>query len=174
MMRCADIRTEIAVGETAHPEVQAHLSDCTACQQYAHEQQRIDALLANTLNYEPPPELLNALHAIAHDHARPTRRVSRWYDHFMIAVIAMVALTTTVFVSAELIVYFAGPYGFGNYASDIVALPSTLLSWLTHTVPMLSTVVLTFDAIRAQLVVILLVVLGGLAYTTQRTRRNQL
>jgi hypothetical protein len=174
MMRCDDIRTDIAVGDTDTPEVQLHLEQCAECQAYARLHQRIDAQLIHMLRHEPPPELTLELLAIARDHARPAQRVSRWYDKVMIAVIALVAVMTSVFVAAELIVYFQGPYGFGSYASDIIEFPTTLMAWLTQTVPMLSTVVLTVDAIRTQLVVILLVVLGGLAYTNQRAKRRQL
>lgn len=174
MMRCDDIRTDIAVGDTETPEVQLHLEHCAECQAYARLHQRVDTQLIQALRYEPPPELTLELLAIARDHARPSQRVSRWYDGVMIGIIALVAVMTSVFVAAELIVYFQGPYGFGSYASDIVTFPTTMMAWLAQTVPMVSTVVMTVDAIRTQLVVVLLIILGGLAYTNQRAKRRQL
>ena len=174
MMRCTEIRTEIAVAGTDSTVVQAHLHTCDACRAYATRNQILDLHLSRSLSFTPSPQLTQELLAIARDHAKPVQRPRRWYDALVVIVIGVVALMASVLITAEIVVYFTGPYGFGSYASEVVTLPKQLTLWLSQAVPLFAQIMLSIDTMRMQLVVILLALLGVLTYTNQRAKRKRL
>jgi hypothetical protein len=62
-----------------------------------------------------------------------------------------VALGFSVLISAEIVVLFAGSYGFGAYAQQITALPQTGYTWLVGGSPELQTVMSKLDTMRVHL-----------------------
>lgn len=174
MMRCTDIRTEIAVAGTESAAIQAHLDTCAACRTYATRNHALDQHLSRSLTFTPSPQLTQELLAIARDHATPIQRPRRWYDALVVIVVGVVALMASVLIAAEIVVYFTGPYGFGSYASEVVALPQQLTTWMSQAMPFFAQVMLSIDTMRMQLVVILLALLGVLTYTNQRAKRKRL
>jgi len=174
MTHCTDIRTEIAVAGTDSTVVQAQLHTCNACRAYATRNQVLDLHLSRSLAVAPSPQLTQELLAIARDHAKPVQRRGRWYDALVVIVIGVVALMASVLITAEIVVYFTGPYGFGSYASEVVTLPKQLTLWLSQAVPLFAQIMLSIDTMRMQLVVILLALLGVLTYTNQRAKRKRL
>lgn len=174
MMHCTDIRTEIAVAGTDSTLVQEHIHTCDACRAYATRNHTLDLHISRSLTFTPSPQLTQELLAIARDHAKPVQRQRRWYDAFVVLVVGVVALMTSVLIAAEIVVYFTGPYGFGSYASEVVALPAQVFTWMSQVMPFFAQIMLSIDTMRMQLVVILLALLGILTYTNQRAKRNRL
>ncbi len=172
MQHCDDICTQIAIGERANPEVQTHLASCSTCRTYASEMAALDQQLGNLLRYTPSNTLTLQLMAIAADHAMPLpRRRQPWWGSLLVFAIGVVALGFSVLVSAEIVVLFAGSYGFGAYAQQITALPQTGYTWLVSGSPVLQTVISKLDTMRVQLVGILVVALMLFGYTNQRSKR---
>lgn len=172
MQHCDDIRTQITLGELADPVVQAHLGSCRTCYNYATEMATLDQQLGNLLRHAPSDTLTLQLLAIAADHAMPLpRRRQPWWGSLVVFAIGVVALGFSVLISAEIVVLFAGSYGFGAYAQQITALPQTGYTWLVSGSPVLQTVISKLDTMRVQLVGILVVALMLFGYTNQRSKR---
>ena len=154
MTICNNIRTRIAIGESAELDVLDHLVDCTACSDYAAH-----------------PALTAALLTIAADHAvlaGPRRQP--WWASLLAFAIGLVAMVSTVLIAAQLVVVFAGPYGFGAYASDIVALPTMFYAWMVAVIPVSATTLATLASVRIQLIAILMVALGWFVYSNNKSR----
>jgi hypothetical protein len=172
MQHCDDICTQIAIGERADPEVQTHLAHCVACSDYAAQMTALDQQLSKLLRPVPSDTLTLQLMAIAADHAMPMpRRRQPWWGALVVFAIGVVALGFSVLISAEIVVLFAGSYGFGAYAQQITALPQTGYTWLVSGSPVLQTVISKLDTMRVQLVGILVVALMLFGYTNQRSKR---
>jgi hypothetical protein len=172
MQHCDDICTQIAIGERADPEVQTHLAHCVACSDYAAQMTALDQQLSKLLRPVPSDTLTLQLMAIAADHAMPMpRRRQPWWGALVVFAIGVVALGFSVLISAEIVVLFAGSYGFGAYAQQITALPQTGYTWLVSGSPVLQTVISKLDTMRVQLVGILVVALMLFGYTSQRSKR---
>lgn len=170
---CDDIRTRIAIGESDHTDVLDHLIDCLPCSEYAAQNTMLDLQLRDVLLVEAPPALTNALLAIAADHAAPLpTRHQPWWSTLLAFGIGLVALVSTVVIAAQLVVVFAGPYGFGTSASHVVAAPQQVYTWLVGVLPLAKTAVATWATIRLQLLAILVVALGWFAYSNRQTRRR--
>ena len=172
MQHCDDICTQIAIGELADPDVQTHLAHCATCSDYAAQMTALDQQARKLLRHTPSDALTLQLMAIAADHAMPTpRRRQPWWGSLVVFAIGVVALGFSVLISAEIVVLFAGSYGFGAYAQQITALPQTGYTWLVGGSPELKTMVSMLDTMRVQLVGILVVALMLFGYTSQRGRR---
>jgi len=65
---------------------------------------------------------------------------------------------------------FAGPFGFGAYASDIVALPTMFYTWMVTVIPVSATALATLASVRIQLIAILMVALGWFVYSNNKSR----
>ena len=171
MTTCSDVRTRIAIGESHTPDVIDHLVGCTACTDYAAQNALIDQQLAPLTRHTAPPALTAALLAIAADHAvAPTPRRQPWWTALLAFAIGLVAMVSTILIAAQLVVVFAGPYGFGAYASDIAASPALAYQWLTKVSPVGATTLLTLASVRIQLIGILMVALGWFAYSNNKSR----
>jgi hypothetical protein len=71
------------------------------------------------------------------------------------------------------VVLFAGPFGFGAYASDIVQLPMALYAWMRRVVPVVADALVTIDMVRTQLVVILMITLMFFGWYGQRSAKQR-
>jgi len=172
MQHCDDICTQIAIGELADPDVQTHLAHCVACSDYAAQMTALDQQLSKLPRPTPSDTLTLQLMAIAADHAMPMpRRRQPWWGSLVVFAIGVVALGFSILISAEIVVLFAGSYGFGAYAQQITALPQTGYAWLVGGSPELQTVISKLDTMRVQLVGILVVALMLFGYTSQRGKR---
>ena len=171
MTICNNIRTRIAIGESAELDVLDHLVDCTACSNYAAQNSIIDTHLSPITRHTAPPALTAALLTIAADHAvlaGPRRQP--WWASLLAFAIGLVAMVSTVLIAAQLVVVFAGPYGFGAYASDIVALPTMFYTWMVAVIPVSATTLATLASVRIQLIAILMVALGWFVYSNNKSR----
>ena len=171
MTICNNIRTRIAIGESAELDVLDHLVDCTACSNYAAQNSIIDTHLSPITRHTAPPALTAALLTIAADHAvlaGPRRQP--WWASLLAFAIGLVAMVSTVLIAAQLVVVFAGPYGFGAYASDIVALPTMFYAWMVAVIPVSATTLATLASVRIQLIAILMVALGWFVYSNNKSR----
>jgi hypothetical protein len=171
MTICNNIRTRIAIGESAERDVLDHLVDCTACSDYGDQNSLIDTHLASITRHTAPPALTAALLTIAADHAvlaGPRRHP--WWASLLAFAIGLVAMVSTVLIAAQLVVVFAGPYGFGAYASDIVALPTMFYTWMVAVIPVSATTLATLASVRIQLIAILMVALGWFVYSNNKSR----
>ena len=171
MTICNDIRTRIAIGESAERDVLDHLVDCTACSDYAAQNSLIDTHLASITRHTAPLALTAALLTIAADHAvlaGPRRQP--WWASLLAFAIGLVAMVSTVLIAAQLVVVFAGPFGFGAYASDIVALPTMFYTWMVTVIPVSASALATLASVRIQLIAILMVALGWFVYSNNKSR----
>ena len=171
MTICNNIRTRIAIGESAELDVLDHLVDCTACSNYAAQNSILDTHLSPITRHTAPPALTAALLTIAADHAvlaGPRRQP--WWASLLAFAIGLVAMVSTVLIAAQLVVVFAGPYGFGAYASDIVALPTMFYAWMVAVIPVSATTLATLASVRIQLIAILMVALGWFVYSNNKSR----
>ena len=91
----------------------------------------------------------------------------------MAFVIGVIAVITSVLIMAELVVLLAGPMGFGTYASEIVQLPMALYTWMRKVVPSVTDALATIDAVRTQLIVILMVMLVFFGWYGQRGAKQR-
>ena len=91
----------------------------------------------------------------------------------MAFLIGVTAVVTSVLILAELVVLFAGPFGFGAYASDIVQLPMALYAWMRRVVPVVADALVTIDMVRTQLVVILMITLMFFGWHGQRSAKQR-
>ncbi|MFM2033206.1 MAG: hypothetical protein RLZZ297_1971 [Chloroflexota bacterium] len=170
---CDDFRTRIAIGESDHDDVIDHLVDCPACSEYAAQNILIDQRARGLFTYTAPAELTTALLTIAADHANPLpSRRQPWWSTLLAFGIGVVALVSTIIIAAQLVVLFAGPYGFGVYAADVVAAPQRLYQWLVAVLPLTKSAFETWDTIRGQLLAILVGALAWFAYSNRQTRRR--
>jgi len=173
MKVCNEVRTTIACGD--HDELaMTHITQCDACRKYAQHINTIDSHLSSVVMVEPPAELTARLLAIAADHAMPPVQSRQpWWSTLLAFLIGVVAVVTSVLIMAELVVLFAGPFGFGAYASDIVQLPMALYMWMRKVVPSLTDVLVAIDAVRMQLVIILMVMLALFGWYGQRNANQR-
>ncbi len=176
MKSCDDFRTAIACGDDDGP-VTMHIQTCESCRLYSQNIHRFENDLANMVCLQPPAELTSRLLAIAADHAMPPVRIRQpWWSTLMAFLIGVIAVVASVLIMAELVVLFAGPFGFGTYASDIVQLPMAFYMWMRKVVPSVTDALATIDAVRTQLIVILMVMLvlfGVYGQRSAKQRNNQ-
>jgi len=173
MKSCDEIRTAIACGDE-DAQVTMHVQGCDACRRYAQRVNQFEPHIASLVNVEPSPELTARLLAIAADHAMPPARSRQpWWSTLMAFMIGVIAVVASVLIMAELVVLFAGPMGFGTYASEIVQLPMALYLWLRKVVPSVTDAFATIDAVRTQLVVILIVMLVLFGWYGQRGAKQR-
>lgn len=170
---CSAFRTRIAIGEADHDDVLDHLVECASCSDYAAQNTVLDSHLSALFRPDVPAALTTALLAIAADHATPLpSRRQPWWSTLLAFGIGLVALVSSVLIAAQLVVLFAGPYGFGMYASDIVAVPQLVYEWMVGVVPLTAAAVATWATVRVQLLGILVVALAWFAYSNRQTRRR--
>lgn len=173
MKSCDEMRTAIACGDD-DALLTTHLQECEGCRRYAQRINQIDQPMASLVRAEPPAELTARLLAIAADHAMPPLRTRQpWWSTLMAFLIGVTAVVTSVLILAELVVLFAGPFGFGAYASDIVQLPMALYAWMRKVVPTVADALVTIEMVRTQLVVILMVTLLFLGWYGQRSTKQR-
>ena len=171
MTICNDIRTRIAIGESADLEVLDHLVGCSDCTEYAAQNTLIDSHLASITRFVAPPALTVALLAIAADHAvTPSPRRQPWWASLLAFAIGVVAMVSTILIAAQLVVLIAGPSGFGLYASNVVAVPSLLYAWMVTVLPVSAAAFATLSSVRVQLIGILMIALGWFAYSNNKSR----
>lgn len=174
MTTCNDIRTRIAIGESDSLDVLDHLVDCDGCSEYAAQNALLDQKLAPLLRHSAPATLTATLLAIAADHAvPPTPRRQPWWASLLAFAIGVVAMVSTILIAAQLVVVFAGPYGFGAYASDVVSIPASAYQWLLTIVPVSPTTLTTLASVRTQLIGILVIALGWFAYSNNKSRARK-
>jgi len=169
---CDDIRTMLAVGEHDSPLVQTHLADCTQCQRYTTFVTNFDHTMANKFFVTPSARLTEQLLAIATDHALPAPPHARtWWATLGVIAISTVALGFSVLLSAQLVLLFGGASQYHAYAQAIIAFPDQLYAQAMQ-LPALGMALTTFNTMRIQLIVILLVALLFLGYYNQRGQRS--
>lgn len=173
MKSCDDIRTAIACGED-EDQVALHITTCDVCRQYSQKMQLFEPHLAHVMRVQPPEELTARLLAIAADHAMPPVRVRQpWWSTLLAFLIGVIAVMASVSIIAELVVLFGGPFGFGTYAADIVQLPGALYSWMRKVVPSVTDALTTIDAVRLQLIVILMLLSTLFVWYGQRNAKQR-
>ncbi len=173
MNSCDDFRTAIACGDD-DATLTMHLQTCEMCRAYAKKIQRFEQDLASVVLVQPPIELTSRLLAIAADHAMPSVRVRQpWWSTLLAFLIGVVAVIASVLIMAELVVLFAGPFGFGAYAADIVQLAMALYTWMRKVVPSVTDALTTIDSVRTQLVVILVLMLVLFGWYGQRNTKQR-
>lgn len=173
MKSCDEMRTAIACGDD-DALLTLHLQTCEGCRRYAQRMNQIDQPMASLVIVEPPADLTSRLLAIAADHAMPPVRARQpWWSTLMAFLIGVTAVVASVLILAELVVLFAGPFGFGAYASDIVQLPMALYAWMRKVVPTVADALATIEMVRTQLVVILMVTLLFLGWYGQRNAKQR-
>lgn len=173
MPTCDDIRTLIAIGDTATPSVQTHLADCTACTRYAHGNEDFDQHVASRLHHTPSAQLTAQLLAIATDHALPAPRHARtWWAPLIVFMIGVVAVGFSVLLSAQIVLLFSGASAYHSYAHAIVTAPDYLYNWITS-LPTLGAALVTLNTMRIQLIIMLVVGLVLFGYYTQRAQNPQ-
>lgn len=173
MKSCDEMRTAIACGDE-DTALTAHLQMCEGCRRYAQRMNQLDQHMSTVMMVEPPADLTSRLLAIAADHAMPPVRSRQpWWSTLMAFLIGVTAVAASVLILAELVVLFAGPFGFGAYASDILQLPMALYAWMRKVVPTVADALVTIDTLRTQLVVILMVTLMFLGWYGQRNAKQR-
>jgi predicted anti-sigma-YlaC factor YlaD len=172
MPTCDDIRTLIAIGDGDAPDVQAHLSECTACTDYATADATLNRVVAGKFLEQPSPQLTAKLFAIAADHALPAPPHARtWWASLSVAFISMVALGFSIWLSAHIVLMFNGASTYHTYAEMIIAAPDYFYTWAA-TLPTIGTAFVTLSAMRNQLIVMLVIGLLFLGYYNQRGVRQ--
>ena len=166
MPTCDDVRTMIAIGDTEDALVQQHLPDCAECTDYAAKMAAFDQFIAGKLSIAPPPQLTAKLLAIATDHAIPAHARS-WWATPAVAVIGMIAVAFSVFLSAQMTLWFAGTTAYRDYALAIVTAPDRLYAWAVN-LPTIGVAVATLSTMRIQLIFMLVIGLLALGYFNQR------
>jgi hypothetical protein len=174
MTTCNDIRTRIAIGESDSLDVLDHLVECDGCTEYAAQNALLDQELAPLMRHTAPVALTAALLAIAADHAViPAPRRQPWWASLLAFAIGVVAMVSTILIAAQLVVVFAGPYGFGAYASDVAGSPAAAYQWVLTVVPVSPTTLSTLASVRIQLIGILVIALGWFAYSNNKSRARK-
>lgn len=173
MKSCDEMRTAIACGDE-DVALTMHLQACEGCRRYAQRMNHVDHQIAPVVMLEPSADLTSRLLAIAADHAMPPVQSRQpWWSTLMAFLIGVTAVVTSVLILAELVVLFAGPFGFGAYASDIVQLPMALYAWMRRVVPVVADALVTIDMVRTQLVVILMITLMFFGWYGQRSAKQR-
>jgi predicted anti-sigma-YlaC factor YlaD len=173
MKSCDEVRTALACGEE-ETLITNHLQECDGCRCYVQRINEFENQIASLVVVAPPAELTSRLLAIAADHAMPPVRSRQpWWSTLMAFLIGVTAVVTSVLILAELVVLFAGPFGFGAYASDIVQLPMALYAWMRKVVPTVADALTTIEMVRTQLVVILMVTLMFFGWYGQRSVKQR-
>jgi hypothetical protein len=173
MKSCEEVRTAIACGDD-DTMLTMHIQECEGCRRYAQRINQFEQHMPSLVVVEPPAELTARLLAIAADHAMPPVRSRQpWWSTLMAFLIGVTAVVTSVLILAELVVLFAGPFGFGAYASDVVQLPMVLYAWMRKVVPTVADALATIETVRTQLVVILMVTLIFFGWYGQRSVKQR-
>lgn len=171
MPTCDEIRTMIAIGDHDTPLVQTHIADCPQCRSYAVVDAKFNHYIANKLLITPSARLTEQLLAMATDHASPVPPFARrWWVIPSIIAICAVALGFSVLLSAHIVLLFGSTSQYHTYAQAIIAFPDQLYAQVAQ-FPALGSALVTFNTLRIQLIVVLLVGLLFFGYYNQRGAR---
>lgn len=172
MQACDDIRTMIATGDQDSPLVHAHITACVACRNYATVDAKFDRDMARQFLYMPSASLSAQLIAIATDHALPAPRHARtWWASLAVIAIGVVALGFSILLSAQIVLLFSGTSAYHDYAHAVITVPDQIYGWATR-LPALGTALVTFNTVRVQIIIVLVVGLLFLGYYNQRGQRQ--
>lgn len=166
MSTCDDVRTMIATGDTEDAFVQHHLPGCAECTRYAESDAAFERFMAGNVILTPPAQLTNKLLAIATDHAVPPH-ARTWWASLAVVFIGVVAVLFSLYISAQMTLWFTSASSYHTYATTIVTAPDTIYAWAVN-LPTIGVAVATFGSVRIQLILMLVIGLFVLGYYNQR------